>query len=436
MNAGGSRDPGLTSIVILTLNQLEYTRMCFESIYAFTPEPFELIVVDNGSTDGTRMYLLELAEQRDNVKIVLNEQNEGFAGGCSQGMALARGEYVLLLNNDVIVTEGWLSRMLRPLEVDPTIGIVGPRSNCVSGAQLLLDVPYKNMVEMHDFARDRAEGHAGQGLFLPIVIGFAMLIRAELVETIGGLDTRFGSGNFEDDDFCLRAQLAGKRIWMADDVFIHHFGSRTFMGEKVDYGASLKRNEAIFRQKWNLEEPIEDRWGIDRLVELLQGKFVGKDLHVPLPDPASVPLTVEGVAIDGLKRFSLLLDADWSGPAEAWLPAVEAYAAGFRAEDPVALVVFGATDVALEQIGAALETRGEAAPDVLSVEGGHRLAGLLKPCQGVIAAAPTRARDTRHWARILGKPVLDPPERPALEAWLHSCEARAEGTGLAGPSLG
>ncbi len=424
---GSEREPGLTSIVILTLNQLEYTRMCFESIYAFTAEPFELIVVDNGSTDDTRMFLRELAGRRDNVKVVLNSENTGFAGGCSQGMAVARGEYILLLNNDVIVTEGWLSRMRRPLEADPTIGIVGPRSNCVSGVQILLDVPYSDVTRMHAFARERAETYAGQGMFLPIVIGFAMLMRADLIEAIGGLDTRFGSGNFEDDDFCLRAQLAGQRIWMADDVFIHHFGSRTFMGQKVDYEATIKRNEAIFREKWNLDEPLEDRYGIDRLVETLQGRFSLEQLFVPLPDPATVPLVIERVEIEGVERFNLLLDADWSGPAEAWLPSIAAFVEGFSARDPVALVVSGASDEALAHIGAVLDPLGDEAADVLSIEGGHSAAGLLGACRGVVLADPAKAARTRHWARLLGLPVLERPDRQALLDWFAQCEGRTVG---------
>ena len=122
---------GLTSIVIVTHNQLEYTRQCLDSMRRLTDEPYELIVVDNGSTDGTVEYLRALA----GVRLIVNETNRGFPAAANQGIAAATRRQVLLLNNDVVVTTGWLGRLLRALHSDPAIGLVGPCSNCVSGPQ-------------------------------------------------------------------------------------------------------------------------------------------------------------------------------------------------------------------------------------------------------------------------------------------------------------
>ena len=93
-----------------------------------------------------------------------------------------------------------------------------------------------------------------------------MLFRRQLVEEIGLLDESFGSGNFEDDDFCLRAVLAGYRNMIAGDVFIHHYGSRTFIGNGIDYGSSLSGNRRIFIEKWGNEE-VAQRFGGKLVVE-------------------------------------------------------------------------------------------------------------------------------------------------------------------------
>src|SRR5262249_9418047 len=126
---------GLTSIVILTHNQLPFTRACIDSIRLLTDEAYELVFVDNGSTDGTPEYLKALSASDDRVTVILNSDNRGFPAGCNQGIKASRGTQVLLLNNDTVATTGWLARMLRTLHADPKVGLVGPSSNRVSGEQ-------------------------------------------------------------------------------------------------------------------------------------------------------------------------------------------------------------------------------------------------------------------------------------------------------------
>ena len=128
----------MVSIIILTHNQLEYTRLCIESIYKYTTESYQLILVDNGSTDGTVEYLKSVVSHKSSIdshKLICNQKNLGFARGCNQGIEEASGSYILLLNNDVVVTDGWLKRMLQCAESDSKIGIVGPMTNFISGPQ-------------------------------------------------------------------------------------------------------------------------------------------------------------------------------------------------------------------------------------------------------------------------------------------------------------
>jgi GT2 family glycosyltransferase/tetratricopeptide (TPR) repeat protein len=239
-----------TSILILTYNQLAHTKACLESIARHTPEPHELILVDNGSTDGTREYLREYARQHERVSVIANRTNLGFAAGNNQGLTLATGRQVLLLNNDTVVTPGWLRNMLKVLRDHPQTGVVGPRSNRVLGRQQVDAVGYKSLDELPAFAVGWSEKHAGESRVANRVVGCCLLARREVMDAVGGLDEQFGSGNFEDDDFCIRAHLAGFETRIADDSFVHHVGHATFNGAGIDYAKAMQTNWDLFKRKW------------------------------------------------------------------------------------------------------------------------------------------------------------------------------------------
>lgn len=247
-------EPGLTSIVILAFNQWPTTKACLDSIFENTSRPFQLIVVDNASSDETPAELDRIAERDSRVTVIHNRSNLGFPGGNNQGMAVARGEYVLLLNNDTVVPAGWLERLLAPLEEDPTIGLVGPVTNYSSKWQMLENIASQyTMQTLDEWAARWADEHAGERQDAPSLVGFALLMRREVVERTGGLDERFGVGNFEDDDICERGKLLGFRCVIAVDCFIHHEGSKSFTAEGLErFSRTLKRNWEIYRQKWRL----------------------------------------------------------------------------------------------------------------------------------------------------------------------------------------
>jgi len=240
---------GLVSIVIPTFNQYRFTEQCIESIRKHTPEPVEIVFVDNGSKDGTPKRLRQLVKANENYHLVANKKNLGFAKACNQGISAASGEHILLLNNDVLVTEGWLSGLLGHLESDPDAGIVGPMTNSISGPQKVVDDGY-DPANLDAYARDFREANRHRRVPARRIVGFCMLFRRELVQKIGLLDETFGSGNYEDDDYCLRASLEGYRNLIAGDVFIHHFGSQSFIGNNIDHGAMMARNKKIYRDKW------------------------------------------------------------------------------------------------------------------------------------------------------------------------------------------
>lgn len=271
----------LTSIVILTLNKLEVTRLCLDSVFRHS-RGFEVIVVDNGSTDGTVAYLQALAAVHPNLKLVLNRINRGFAAGCNQGIAVAGGDYVLLLNNDTVVSDGWLDGLLA-VAAQNGVGLVGPRTNSIIGPQIVENTGYdaRTLEGFDSYAQTWRETHRGQAWDTSRVIGFCMLIARDVIERIGGLDTNFGTGNFEDDDYCLRAMLAGFKIRIANEVFIHHFGSVTFRDQQINYSDLMAKNWGLFKSKWGIPATRRPEEGY-QAVELLKVQFDSALHAVPI----------------------------------------------------------------------------------------------------------------------------------------------------------
>lgn len=239
-----------TSIIILTYNELELTKKCLASINKYTDqEEIELIIVDNGSSDGTKDYLSKLQD----AKVILNEKNLGFAKGCNQGIEAAAGDNLLFLNNDTMVTKNWLSNMLRVLYQSEQTGMVGPVSNYVSGAQMLPDT-YQTLEEMEPFAEAYCEREKHKTKRVLRLVGFCLLVKRDVIEEIGPFDERFGYGSFEDDDLCLRALQKGYSLEIALDAFVHHHGHATFTANQdININDLYMENRQRFTEKWGTD---------------------------------------------------------------------------------------------------------------------------------------------------------------------------------------
>ena len=244
--------PGKASIIILTRNGLEYTRQCLESVFVKTSYPeYEIIVVDNASQDGTVDYLEETSANRSDFLIILNKQNEGFARSNNQGANTATGEYLVFLNNDTVVTHGWLTRLVEYLQ-DSSIGMIGPVTNSASN-ESKIRVSYESIDDLDQFAQEYTQSHSGESFEIGTLAFFCVALKAERYRDIGPLDERFGLGMFEDDDYAIRMKNAGYKIVCAEDVFIHHWGGASFLKlDPYQYWLLFKENRRKFEEKWKI----------------------------------------------------------------------------------------------------------------------------------------------------------------------------------------
>ncbi|AWB45816.1 glycosyltransferase family 2 protein [Paenibacillus sp. CAA11] len=247
-----------TSIIIPTYNQKEMVLSCLESIEAHTRLPYEIIVVDDASTDGT---LQALSSRK--IRVAVHARNAGFAASVNTGLMMAKGSTVVLLNNDILVTPRWLDNMLHCLHSGTDIGAVGPVTNYIGGEQQI-DVPYREVRDMWTFAAAYNAGDPGKWRETDRLVGFCLLMDRKFAEQTGYLDEGFRTGNFEDDDWGLRVRVQGRRLMIAGDAFIHHFGSVTMKSlAAAQFQQINEDNRSYFAQKWGEPAKLLQKLGVN-----------------------------------------------------------------------------------------------------------------------------------------------------------------------------
>lgn len=240
------------SIIVLTYNNLRINKLCIDCIIHNTAYPnYELIVVDNLSTDGTREYLRELEQNGFGIKVILNDSNKGFAAGNNVGIQAAGGDYVLLLNNDTLVTRGWLTALAKHFQNNASLGMCGPVTNSI-GNEAKIKVTYHNMMEMYSFAYHYTTEHLNEEFKNPKVLAlFCTMIKREVIESCGLLDENYQIGMFEDDDYAEAVKQNGYSLAIAEDSFIHHFEGASFKKlEDETFRSIYERNQKLYEKKW------------------------------------------------------------------------------------------------------------------------------------------------------------------------------------------
>jgi polysaccharide pyruvyl transferase CsaB len=240
------------SVVVVTWNGREFNRLCLDSLTARTEWPnLEILVVDNGSTDGTRELLEDRARRDSRIRPILQPENRGFAAAANAGLAAAAGDVLVILNNDTVVTRGWATALARHLAADPDLGLVGPVTNAISNAAQVT-VSYKHVAELPAWSRHWIREHDGDSFDIPMLALFCAAMPRRTWEQVGPLDERFGIGLFEDDDYNRRVRETGGAVRCACDAFVHHWQMGSFRRMSRDeYHALYAENKRRYEEKWN-----------------------------------------------------------------------------------------------------------------------------------------------------------------------------------------
>jgi GT2 family glycosyltransferase len=253
------------SVVIVSWNTADLLQRCLESVRDHLPRRVghEVIVVDNGSEDGSA----ELVRQQwPSVKLLVNESNEGYQRANNRGMSVARGDYLLLLNADAMLTEGCIATLMRPLDNDPRVGIVGPRLVYGDGSWQRwtagTDPHLLGAIAFFVFGERISESLAHRSLWLAEdmrsgrpadwVSSACMLLRRAVLDDTGYMDERFFA-YMDDVDLCHKARLAGWSVWYepATDV-VHLMGQSTKRQNGAASPTSLRNFNRYFalRHGW------------------------------------------------------------------------------------------------------------------------------------------------------------------------------------------
>ena len=237
-----------TSIIILTYNNLKYTKQCIESIKKYTKNTdYEIIVIDNNSTDNTKKYLKE----NKDIKVIFNKENLGFPKGCNQGIEIASKENdILLLNNDTIVTTNWLENLKIALYSSDLIGATGSVCNQNENRQGI-DFNYSNLEEMQKLAKENNISNPDRWEEKIFLIGFCILIKREVIEQLKKLDEDYSPGYIEDNDLSLRIIKLGYKLLLCHDSFIHHYLGTAFRKDLNSFYKTLYKNRDYFYSKWH-----------------------------------------------------------------------------------------------------------------------------------------------------------------------------------------
>jgi GT2 family glycosyltransferase/glycosyltransferase involved in cell wall biosynthesis len=239
----------LVSIVLALWNQAGLTLLCLESLRKCAGTPFELIVVDNASTDETRELLASL----DGVTVIENRENVGFLRAVNQGLEIARGEFVLLLNNDAQLFPQALEKLVAALRANPDAGAVGGRIVLLDGALQEAGSIIWRDGSCLGYGRGR---HPDEPAFLfrrdiDYGSGCLLLVRRALFQEVGGFDLRFAPAYYEEADLCMELRGRGHRVLYEPDAVLLHF----------EFGSSRTRDDAIEQQRRNQQRFVAKHRG-------------------------------------------------------------------------------------------------------------------------------------------------------------------------------
>jgi GT2 family glycosyltransferase len=297
--AGTDTRPGASdlpaSVIIPVWNQLQYTRQCVAALQKNTADRlYELIFIDNGSTDGTPEFLSTL---EGNVRILRNPENRGFGNACNQGADLSRRPYLVFLNNDTAPHPGWLEALLALAKSDPAIGAVGSKLLFPDGRLQEAGARVSQDGSGWPFGRggDAAAAIYNRPCEVDYCSGAALLVRREAFQKLGGFDPQFAPAYYEDTDLCFGLRNLGLKVMYCPASQVTHFESKT-AGLRLDTGLRryLLLNRPKFAAKWakalarHDPSPASTRHAEFALAQAAVGQPMEQDRHIRPPSAQDI----------------------------------------------------------------------------------------------------------------------------------------------------
>jgi GT2 family glycosyltransferase len=291
------------SVIILSWNGMDYLSDCLIAVLSQSYPDFEVIVVDNGSIDGSADLV---AEQFPQVQLVRNGHNLGFAAGNNVGLRAATGDVLVLLNQDTVVHDGWLAELVAALD-DPTVGIVGckllyPDGTIQHAGAYLHGVRGESE---HIGRREPDIGQYDKPGEVDFVTGASIALKRSTLVRIGPLDEGFTPAYYEDTDWCYRARSAGLRIVYWPAATVTHFESVSTQTDSYAHKAVYHhgRLRLLFKHKsrsWLQQEllPAETDWAgrLGRVVEIMAVRDAYLRIVLSLSEILVFRLRPEGIA--------------------------------------------------------------------------------------------------------------------------------------------
>ncbi len=253
--------PVLSLVVLGYRNFDTVTKICLQSLVPWGNSPeIEILVVDNGSPDDSAVRSERWCAANHGFRSLLSPSNRGFAGGMNWGASHARGEWLLLVNNDTVFPAHALDALIRVVQSAPNhVSMIGPVTNAAGNGQRLWK-PGTSHAEWLNIGTAIHLQPTHQLMPAYRCDFFCIAIRRSAWDCLGGLDLAFGLGYYEDFDFSLRLRAAGMEQMITEDVFILHSGSATFKGSK-EARALIKRNKKLLKSKHPSALFQHTRWG-------------------------------------------------------------------------------------------------------------------------------------------------------------------------------
>lgn len=235
-----------TSIIILTITNLNILKRCIESVRKYTNN-FELVIIGNNPDREVKKYILDLKDV--DAKIVINKDNKGFGYGCNQGLKIASHEFICFLNDDTVVSPNWLYKLQKTFEVKKDCGIASPATCYSNGIQCDWNIaPHR-----FDWTEDDINSYAlslKENYVTTTIYGFCMLTTKSILSKVGGFDyKRYGLASAEEVDLEWRLEQVGYKNYWAKGAYVHHLQHSTFKTLGMDVGQICKANKKVFEAR-------------------------------------------------------------------------------------------------------------------------------------------------------------------------------------------